>query len=56
MTTSIAENNSTFIYTIELDYTDVEEFNKIKDDYIFKKGTLDSVIKFKMESEGFDCE
>lgn len=56
VTTSIAENNSTFIYTIELDYTDVEEFNKIKDDYIFKKGTLDSVIKFKMESEGFDCE
>ena len=55
-TASVADNNSTFIYTLQLDYTDVKNFSHVTEDYIFKKGVLSHVIEFKMDAEGFECK
>lgn len=54
LTTSIADNNSTFIFTMELDYTNVKDF-QIDDEYKFSKDTMGNVILFKMDAEGFSC-
>ena len=51
----VTDNNTTFIYTLELDYSDIQTFNKITDDYKFKKGEYSYIIKFKMDAEGYTC-
>ena len=55
ITALIAENNTEFVYTLELDYSDIQTFNKVNDDYKFKKGEYSYIIKFKMDAEGFTC-
>lgn len=55
LTAVIAENSNTFIYTLELDYSDIKTFNRISDLYIFNKDELSYIIKFKMNAEGFQC-
>ncbi len=56
VTASIADNNSTFIFTSEFDYETISSFGSIQDEYIFMKDKKNNVVKFKMEAEGFDCE
>ena len=53
---TVAENNSTFIFIAEYDYSEVNEFTTVDDRHLFSKNALNNVIKFKMEAEGFDCE
>lgn len=55
VTATIVENGATFIYTLELDYTDISEFASVRDNYKFKKDTLSHILKFKMDAEGFTC-
>lgn len=56
LTATIVENGSTFIFTLELDYTDISEFKTVDDYEKFKKDELSYVLKFKMEAEGYTCE
>lgn len=55
VTSIIAENNNEFIYTLELDYSEVENFNIITNQYKFKKDEYSYIIKFKMDAEGYKC-
>ena len=55
LTAVIAENSNTFIYTLELDYSNIETFNRISGLYIFNKGEYSYIIKFKMNAEGYKC-
>ena len=55
VTASVAESNTTFIYTLELNYEEVSTF-RIEDAYKFNKDNKANVVKYKMEAEGFDCE
>ena len=55
LTAVIAENNNTFIYTLELDYSNIEKFSKITDANVFNKGQHSYIIKFKMDAEGYKC-
>lgn len=52
----ITENSTSFIFLSEFDYEKVSTFSKIGDPRIFDKNTLNSVVKFKMDAEGFDCK
>ncbi len=53
---TVAENNSSFIFIAEYDYSEVNEFTTIDDRHLFSKNALNNIIKFKMEAEGYDCE
>lgn len=55
VTSIIAENNNEFIYTLELDYSNVDVFNMITNQYKFKKDEYSYIIKFKMDAEGYKC-
>lgn len=49
------ENNS-FIFMIEFDYSEVAVFNTFKDNNLFKKDNMYGIVKFKMDSRGYDCK
>ena len=55
VTSVIAENNGEFVYTLELDYSEIETFNIITNQYKFKKDMQSYIIKFKMDAEGYKC-
>lgn len=55
ITATIAESNNAFIYTLELDYENIENF-RIDEDYKFNKNAKNGIVEFKMEAEGFECE
>lgn len=56
VTARIVENTNSFIFLSEFDYSKVNSFQKLGDPRVFDKGTLNSVVKFKMDAEGFDCK
>ncbi|HBA37572.1 MAG TPA: hypothetical protein DCY94_02505, partial [Firmicutes bacterium] len=56
VTSSIVDNSSSLIFLTEFDYGEVSNFNRIKDNHLYEKGTLDYVILFKMEAEGYVCK
>lgn len=56
ITTGIAENDNSFIFTAEFDYTVKDSFEKTRDSNLFTKGALANVVKFKTEAEGFECK
>lgn len=56
VTARIIENNNSFIFLSEFDYSKVSSFQKLGDPRIFDKGTFNSVVKFKMDAEGYDCQ
>lgn len=51
----ITENATSYIFLSEFDYENVTSFKRVGDPLIFDKGTLNNVVKFKMDAEGFDC-
>lgn len=55
ITTSIAENTDSFIFTSVFDYSVKDAYEKIKNPNIFAKGTFNNVVKFKIEAEGYEC-
>lgn len=56
VTASVVLNNSTFIYTLELDYDVINAYNNIEDNYKFSKGIEAGIIKFKMDAWGYSCK
>lgn len=56
VTAHIAENTNSFVFMSEFDYENVNSFKKIGDNRIYDKSTLNSVVKFKMDAEGFECK
>ncbi len=56
VTAHITENDTSYIFLSEFDYANVTTFQKLGDPRIFDKNTLNSVVKFKMDAEGFDCD
>ena len=52
----ITENSTSYIFLSEFDYENVVSFERVGDPRIFDKNTLNSVVKFKMDAEGYDCE
>lgn len=57
VTASVVENSGagTFIFMAEYDYTMAENFNNMKNRMLYPKGTLNNVVKFKAEAEGYEC-
>lgn len=55
ITAHITETDNSFIFMSEFDYESVSSFKKIGDYRIYDKSTLNNVVKFKMEAEGFEC-
>lgn len=56
VTAHITENNTSYIFASEFDYSKVSSFQKLNDVRIYDKNTTYSVVKFKMDAEGFDCK
>lgn len=56
VTARVIDDRESFIFLSEFDYETGNSFEKVGDEYIFAKNTPNSVLKFKMEAEGFECE
>ncbi len=56
VTAHITENDTSYIFLSEFDYSKVSSFQKLEDPRIYDKNTLNSVVKFKMDAEGFECK
>lgn len=56
VTARIIESTNAYVFVSEFDYSKASSFQKLGDPRVFDKGMLNNVVKFKMDSEGFECK
>lgn len=56
VTSNLVENGNNFLFTGVFEYDKVKNFSRIGDNLLFEKDKQDNVVKFRMESEGYECQ